>query len=119
MAQREHAVFVRTGAVETPLGVAEGLGVLALEWGFGSEVGHELFAEGVVDVHVFGGQDDDASGEPVASGVHAGFLFPGGGAWSGGFRFVGRFGWGHGNVSPRLFLSTRGMGSRAGKSVSY
>ncbi len=85
MAQRKHAVFVRTGAVQAPLDVTEGLGVLAFERGFGGEVGHEVFAEGVVDVQVFGGEDDDASGEAVAGGVVAGDGFAFGRAGSGGF----------------------------------
>ena len=98
MTEREHAVFDGAGAVETPLGVAEGLGVLALERGFGREVGEEFGAEGVVGVHVFRREDDDATSEAVAERVYGGFLFAFRGARAGGFRFLGGWGGRHANA---------------------
>jgi hypothetical protein len=37
MAQREHGVFERAGAVQAPLSVAEGLGILLFERSLGSQ----------------------------------------------------------------------------------
>src|SRR5580704_218891 len=112
MAEREHAFFERAGAVQTPLGVAEGFGVLAFDRGFRGEVSHQFFAKGLVDGEVLGGQDDDASGEAVAEGVVAGSFFPCGTAWSGRFRLVGGFGWRH-DVAPRLSFSRGKWGGMA------
>ncbi len=87
MTEGEHGVFDRPGPVEAPLGVAEGLGVLALERGLGREAFEESFAEEVVSVHVFVRHDDRAAGQAVARGVHGRALFAFFGAGTGGFRF--------------------------------
>jgi hypothetical protein len=85
VAKRDHGVFDGPGSVETPLGIAEGLGVLALERSFRREVLDQLVAEGVVRLQVLPGHNDGASGEPVAHGVQRGFSF----AFFAYFAFVG------------------------------
>src|SRR5579863_4182233 len=55
MAEREHAVFEPAHAVETPLSVDDGLGVLALGEGFGRESGEEFGGEALVGGEIFGG----------------------------------------------------------------
>ncbi len=47
MTQREHRVFDGTHAVQTPLGIAEGLGILTLDGRFGREIRHEFGAEAI------------------------------------------------------------------------
>jgi hypothetical protein len=75
VAKGEHGVFERTGAVEAPLGVAKGLGVLLFERGFGGEALEEAFAEDVVLRHVFIRHDYGAACQAVAQGVQSGTLF--------------------------------------------
>jgi hypothetical protein len=110
--EREHAVFDRAGAVETPLGVAEGLGVLALERGFGREIGHEFFAESVVSVEVFVREDNYASGQAVTESVERGGFFAFGRAGSGGFGLCVGWRWGHWDGFSWLWIS-RWFGCRA------
>src|ERR1700679_261604 len=83
----EDAVFDRPNPVDAPLIVDDGLGELALEWVLGVEAVDHFFGEGLVGVHVFGREHDDARGESVAQGVHTGAGFA---LWSG--RAVGFFG---------------------------
>ena len=85
VAECEHAVFDGADAVEAPLGVDEGLGVLALDRRFGGETLEEFFGEGLVGFEVFFGEDDDASGESVAAGVDRGSAFAFFGAGTGRF----------------------------------
>ena len=80
VAESEHAVFNGAHAVETPLGVDDGLGALALGEGLGSEIDEEFVGEAVVSGEVLGGQDDDAGGQAVAQRVQAGGLLAGFGA---------------------------------------
>jgi hypothetical protein len=79
MAHAEHAVFDGPNAVDAPLIVGDRLGELALDRGLRVEAGHDFPREFPVGVHVFRGEDDDARGEAVAQGVHAGAGF----AWRG------------------------------------
>jgi hypothetical protein len=46
--------------------VSDGLGELALDRRLRVEAVDDFFREGVIGVHVFGGEDDDARGESVA-----------------------------------------------------
>ena len=84
MTEREHGVFDGTYAVQTPLGVAEGLSVLAFDGRFGREIRHELGAEAHVGIHVFPRHDDDAARQPVTHRVQGGFLLSFFSAGSGG-----------------------------------
>src|SRR5580658_5334065 len=74
VAESEHAFFKGADAIETPLGVDDGLGALAFGESFGGETGEEIGGENLVGEEVFGGQDYDASGETVAQGVEAGVV---------------------------------------------
>jgi hypothetical protein len=74
VAEGEHAFFEGTYAVETPLGIDDGLGALAFREGVGRETGEIFVGEFPVSVEVFGGQNDDAGGEAVAQSVQAGGL---------------------------------------------
>ena len=80
VAESQHAVFESAHAVETPLGVDDGLGALAFGESFGGETGDELVREPSVSVEVLGGQDDDAGSEAVAQSVQAGGPLTGFGA---------------------------------------
>src|ERR1035438_1459405 len=91
MAHTEHAVFDGPYTIDAPLIVGDGLGKLALDRGLRVEAIDDFFGECLVGVHVFGGEHDDARGEAVAKGVHAGtgFAFLGttrGGSATGGRR---------------------------------
>jgi hypothetical protein len=97
VAEGEHAVFDGADSVQAPLGIDESLGELAFDGSFGFEAGEEFCPEGLVGGEVFGGEDDDASGESVAEGVEAGAAFAFGGAGSGGFAGID-FGGRHGEV---------------------
>ena len=88
--ESEHSVFEGFDAVDAPLVVSRGLGELSFDRGCRVEAVGIFFGEGEVDGHVFGGQDDDVSGEAVAEGVEAGFAFAFGGVGAsaaGGFEF--------------------------------
>jgi hypothetical protein len=56
------------------------LGEFAFEGSLGVERSEEFSAERLVDAEVFGGEDDDASGESVTGGVEGGAAFAGIGA---------------------------------------
>ena len=63
---------------------------LPVDRGLRVEAVDDFFGEGLVGVHVFVGEHDDARGEAVAEGVHAGpgFAFPS--AAGGGLGVSGR-----------------------------
>ena len=54
---------------ETPLLIGDGLGELAFERGARGERFDEFLGEGFIEIEVFTGKDDDASGKAVAHGV--------------------------------------------------
>ncbi len=87
MSQAEHAVFDGTDSVDAPLIVGDGLGELALDRGLRVEAVDDFFGEGLVGVHVFGGEHDDARGEAMAQGVHAGTGFAFGSSAGGSRRW--------------------------------
>ena len=62
VAERQHAVFDGANPVQSPLGVNDGLGVLALGEGFGGEIDEKFGGELLVSGEVFGGQNDNAGG---------------------------------------------------------
>jgi hypothetical protein len=88
VAHAEHAVFDGPYTVDAPLIVGYRLGELTLDWGLGVEAVDHFFAEGMVGVHVFGREHDDARGESVAEGVHAGTSLALWSSWSVGFLGV-------------------------------
>jgi hypothetical protein len=72
MTHPEHAVFDGPYPVNPPLIVGDRLGELALDRGLRVEAGYDFFREFVVSGHVFRREGDDARGEAVAKGIHAG-----------------------------------------------
>ena len=72
VAHAEHAVFDGTDTVDAPLIVGDGLGELSFDRGLRVEAVYDFFGEGLVGVHVFGGEHDDARSEAMAERVHAG-----------------------------------------------
>jgi len=71
----EHAVFDGADPVDAPLIVGDRLRELALDRGLRVEAVDDFFGELVVGGHVFRWEDDNARGESVAQGVHAGTGF--------------------------------------------
>ena len=72
VAHAEHAVFDGPYPIDAPLIVGDRLGELALDRRLCVEAVHDFFGELSVSVHVFRREHDNARGEAVAEGVHAG-----------------------------------------------
>ena len=92
MAEREHAIFEAANSIETPLGIDDSLGALALGECIGREFGEEFGREALVGGEIFSGHDDHAGGQAVAQRVQAGFVFAGFGARTGGLQGVAAVG---------------------------
>jgi hypothetical protein len=81
VAQGVHAFFDGAHAVQTPLGVDDGLGALAFGESFGGQTGEEIGGENLVSEEVFCGENYYAGGEAVAQSAEAGSV-PAQNAWS-------------------------------------
>ena len=67
-AEREEVVFHGPDAVETPVGVGDGLDGFGFEQAVGLELGMELSAGVSIDGEIVFGQNDGLAGEAVAEG---------------------------------------------------
>jgi hypothetical protein len=74
MAEREHAIFEAANSIETPLGIDDSLGALALGECIGREFGEKFRREPLVGGEVLGWEHVDACGQAVTGCVQAGFL---------------------------------------------
>jgi hypothetical protein len=72
VAHAEHAIFDGADAIDAPLIIGDGLGELALDGRLRVEAVDDFFRKRVIGGHVFRGEHDDACGEAMAKGVHAG-----------------------------------------------
>jgi hypothetical protein len=88
-ADGEHIVFERTGAIETPHVVCDGLREVQFEVVGGGEVCEETLAESLVRGAIFGGENGELTGESMAHGVEADGALAGFGLWTGRFLRVG------------------------------
>jgi hypothetical protein len=77
------AALAGMSAMEAPLLIGESLDQVGFGGALGLPFDPVFVAEGLVELEVLTGEDDDLAGQAVTDGIEAGALFAGGGAGAG------------------------------------